>query len=316
MGSGSSRVSTKNVATNSRMKTIRDRYESMEEVKAALREAGLEASEVILGIDFTKSNAWNGTRTFDKRSLHSIGPEMNPYQVVMSALTHLLRGFDDDQRIPCYGFGDGTTGGSKVFSFFEGDCPALGLEGVLERYKQIASCVTLSGPTSFAPLIHKAIEVVAKNGFKYHILVIIADGQVSQNHVDDTIEAIVRASNLPLSIIMVGVGDGPWEIMEDFDDQLPKRSFDNFQFVDFHTVWQQASVYSSMEEKLSHLGVHVLMEIPEQFKAVMKLKLLENSECRKYLGKSRPITLPPPPEVTLVDQFTLNNAPSAPVMQL
>lgn len=37
----------------------------------------------------------------------------------------------------------------------------------------------MTGPTSFAPIIETAIGIVDNSGGQYHVLMIIADGQVS-----------------------------------------------------------------------------------------------------------------------------------------
>lgn len=81
--------------------------------------------------------------------------------------------------------------------------------------------------------------------------------------------AIVDASAWPLSIVMVGIGDGPWEMMKDYDDKLPARKFDNFQFVDFNRVL----CYGNNPE--TTFALHALMEIPDQFRTIRKLGLLE-----------------------------------------
>lgn len=165
------------------------------QVQSALREAGLESSNLILGIDFTKSNEWTGIYflqnlkkynhfaitfyqikkkklyrnfydvenlwlgttdlskkkkkflwcddgltlirlgienerglillslqdtecgffvgisegkvAFNNRSLHAIGDTQNPYEKAIFIIGKTLAPFDDDNLIPCFGFGDG-----------------------------------------------------------------------------------------------------------------------------------------------------------------------------------------------------------------
>jgi len=245
--------------------SIKDNFKTLEEVQEALRKAGLESSNLILGIDYTKSNTWNGKQTFFNQSLHTIRPDMaNPYQEVISIVGKTLEVFDDDKLIPTFGFGDVTTTDKGAFPFFP-DRVCYGFSEVLTRYTEITPNIQLSGPTSFAPVIRQALRIVQQEK-AYHILVIIADGQVS--NVKETANAIVEASNYPLSIIMVGVGDGPWDTMEEFDDELPQRRFDNFQFVPF------AKTMARAENREVTFALNALMEIPEQFSAIRRLHLL------------------------------------------
>ena len=48
---------------------------------------------------------------------------------------------------------------------------------MLSRYRQVAADVKMAGPTSFAPIIDQACEIV-RSEKSYTILLILADGQV------------------------------------------------------------------------------------------------------------------------------------------
>lgn len=249
---------------------IPDRFCHPDDVTDALRLAGLKESQLIVGIDFTKSNLHGNHQPHGSESeaLHEITKfDKNPYQQAFVMIADALAEFDTDQLFPVYGFGDAPTGSGYVFSFQPYDQPVHGLTAAVDRYAEIAKSAIPSGPTSFAPLIRQAIlkvrEAAAYSAPVFHILLILADGQVSQSAKLDTELAIEEASHYPLSIICVGLGDGPWETMYKYDDKLRRRVFDNFQFVEFNTVFIK---YPYIRRKEA-FAVHALQEVPEQYVA-------------------------------------------------
>jgi len=246
---------------------IKDKYHSLGEVQAALRSVGLESSNLVIGVDFTKSNTWNGKVSNHGRCLHDLTPGgFNPYQKVIDIMGRTLEVFDEDKLFPTFGFGDLSTKDTAVFSFNPDGSPCFGLAEVLSRYTEVVRRVQLSGPTSFAPIIRKTIEIVQETR-QYHILVILTDGAVDD--VTATASAIVDASNYPISIIAIGIGDADFTVMHQFDDELPERNFDNYQFVEFSKVTSPTTENFDVAFALA-----ALQEIPEQWAAIKELRLL------------------------------------------
>ncbi|XP_059318312.1 E3 ubiquitin-protein ligase RGLG4 isoform X1 [Lycium ferocissimum] len=303
-------VNAKRASSNSKMEVdkmkqdkkskyyyIPDNFSSLDQVTVALRESGLESSNLIIGIDFTKSNEWTGKVSFNNRSLHAIGDSQNPYEKAISIIGKTLSPFDEDNLIPCFGFGDVTTHDQDVFSFHSDHSPCHGFEEVLACYRKIVPNLQLSGPTSYGPVVDAAVDIVERTGGQYHVLVIIADGQVTRSvdtsdmelspQEEKTINSFVTASMYPLSIVLVGVGDGPWEDMQKFDDRIPAREFDNFQFVNFTAIMKNNTTDSAKE---AAFALAALMEIPIQYKAARELGLLG-----RRTGKAKKVVPRPPP---------------------
>ncbi|XP_060599646.1 uncharacterized protein LOC132753218 [Ruditapes philippinarum] len=206
-----------------------------------------------------------GKVTFGGKCLHSMEETgLNPYQTVICIFGETLEPLNRGENIPVFGFGDSKCKDKSIFELKPGE--QLGTAShILAAYNEVTPTITLGGPTQLTPLIYAAIDVV-KETKEYHILIIATDGQIPDEK--PTAKAIIEASEYPLSIILVGVGDGPWDTMKRFDDQLPARKFDNFQFVNFHEVMNDRT------NPEAAFALHALMEIPKQYQYLKREGLI------------------------------------------
>lgn len=140
---------------------------------------GVEIS-IIGAIDFTYSNG----DASNPSSLHYIcDGKQTQYECALDAVGSCMSQYDSDQLYPVFGFGAIPPGESKTshcFSIAPGQEQIHGMDNVLAAYRSIASQVQMSGPTNFAPVFRKAIEMVerAAKAKQYYILFILTDGEI------------------------------------------------------------------------------------------------------------------------------------------
>lgn len=220
-----------------------------------------------IAIDFTGSNG--DPRT--PQSLHYINPEgYNEYLTAIWAVGNVIQDYDSNKMFPVFGFGAQIPPNWHVshefpVNFNPANPFCLGIEGVVQAYQQCLPQLKLWGPTNFSPVINH-VACFARQAFRqntasqYFVLLIITDGVITD--MDQTRTAIVEASHLPMSIIIVGVGAADFSAMEflDSDDKLLRSptgaiaSRDIVQFVPFRD-FQGSSVA---------LAQSVLAELPDQ----------------------------------------------------
>ncbi|KAM6289043.1 copine-5-like, partial [Aegotheles albertisi] len=172
-----------------------------------------------VAIDFTASNGNPSQST----SLHYLSPyQLNAYAMALKAVGEIIQDYDSDKMFPALGFGAKVPPDGHVSHEFplNGDAanPACsGIEGVLDAYHRSLRRVQLYGPTNFAPVVNHVARSAAEvlDGSQYFVLLIITDGVISD--MAQTKEAIVNAAKLPMSIIIVGVGQAEFDAMVELD---------------------------------------------------------------------------------------------------
>ena len=138
----------------------------------------------------------------------------------------------------------------------------VGVDGVLSVYQYALDHLDLSMPTYLAPVINEAVkacEINVQNKAEiYSVLLKLTDGDLQD--VDATTEALHKASGLPISVIIIGVGDEDFSHVEKFQNRFlvssnGKTFLRNFvQFVPF----------KNFKNDVGLLAKHVLAGVPNQ----------------------------------------------------
>ncbi|KAG6598916.1 Protein BONZAI 3, partial [Cucurbita argyrosperma subsp. sororia] len=227
----------------------------------------------MVAVDFTASNG----NPYTPDSLHYIDHtgRLNSYQQAIMEVGEVIQFYDADRRFPAWGFGARTLDGNVSHCFNLSEIPTQpeveGVEGIMGAYANALHNVRLAGPTLFGQVINKAADIAAHSLFastnKYFVLLIITDGVLTD--LQETTEALVRASDLPLSILIVGVGRADFKQMEVLDADNGQRLESSTGRVATRDIVQFVSM-REIHSGATCLVEALLEELPDQFLSYMR----------------------------------------------
>ncbi|XP_009780574.1 protein BONZAI 1-like [Nicotiana sylvestris] len=232
----------------------------------------------MVAIDFTASNG--NPRLPD--SLHYIDPSGRPnaYQRAILDVGEVLQYYDTDKRFPAWGFGarpiDGPVSHCFNLNGSNSYCEVEGIQGIMMAYMSALHNVSLAGPTLFGPVItsaaHIASQSMTNNERKYFVLLIITDGVITD--LQETMDALVQAADLPLSILIVGVGGADFKEMEILDADKGERLESTTGRVAVRDIVQFVPLRDVQNGDVSVVQ-SLLAELPSQFLEFMRFRKIQ-----------------------------------------
>lgn len=188
--------------------------------------------------------------------------------------------YDSDKRIPVYGFG------AKLPPYYDivSHCFALngnifdpevqGIDGVIEVYKNTLRNVTFHGPTVFSHVIKTGSSYASafqttQSHQHYFLLLILTDGDIYD--IETTKDEIVAACDLPLSIIIVGIGECNFPRMSELDADIKPLYSKKLQKEMTRDIVQFVS-FTQVKGKSTELAQQILYEVPRQLLSFMDSK--------------------------------------------
>ena len=236
-----------------------------------------------IGIDYTESNLVPS----DPNSLHYLGENMNDYEQAIQACGMICAYYDYNQQFPVYGFGafiNGRPQANMCFNINFKDNPEIyTINNVLNEYRNSFNFIRLAGPTNFSPLIQNVVDKIKRenNPIQYHILLILTDGII--NDLQQTIDILVEGSFLPLSVIIIGIGEDDFHEMVVLDGD--KNPFTSSKGVVRKRDLVQFVKFNKFKNNPTKLAEEVLEEVPKQ---VIEYYAMKNIDPNSLADKLNP----------------------------
>ena len=183
-------------------------------------------------------------------------------------------------------------------------------EAIQSYHKAVSDTGNFGNKTSFASCAYASSHVSATTK-RPVISIIMTDGMVSPECKYDTKMSFSFASNYPIEFVIIGIGDGDgmngFRDMQDLDDTVSNKHFDNIQFVEYNHIKTPENRWK--ENVASYMMIKALQEIPHAFRCMYYKHILwtsSNEGNRPEIPDGFPIRnaippIPPPPPLQQTD---------------
>ncbi|GFO14211.1 copine iv [Plakobranchus ocellatus] len=232
--------------------------------------------KITFGVDFTMRNIEHENPASD----HFVSNyRINQYIEMLRSLGSVLEHYNAEKQLAAYGFGaeiepDKCLSHDFPLNFDSTNPNCEGVEGLLEAYTSCRPKMRMRFPRNAGPILMKASQAAQMTQetqpYHYHLLFLLIRSDLDD--LEEVRNELVKASHLPLSVIIVGIGEDDFENMKPFGehDELLTASEgkdaarDNVQFARFHDF----KFMMNGPEKLANF---VLAKMPNQVTEYFKM---------------------------------------------
>ena len=180
-----------------------------------------------IGIDFTSQNAQESPSNPQKGAVAGSPKDI---ERAIRECGEIMSFYDYDQLFHVYGFGSTINNNQVKSDIFninsETGQEIYTIDNVINEYRKRLNNISLIGPTLISPIIKNEIDMIRKenNLSTHHVLMILTYGEISD--LDQIISTINTASSLPLSLIIIGIGNYDYkDIISSLRNNNSERKF-------------------------------------------------------------------------------------------